>query len=238
MRNTLTIARRELGSYFNSPIAYIVIAAFLFLNSWLFFSTFFLYNTADLRELFAGFAPTLLVTIFAPAITMRLVAEERAQGTLELLITMPVSDWQVVLGKFLGAVVLFAVAMCLMLVYGLIVSFLGPLDKGPALGGYLGLLLLGATFIAIGLMTSSWTRSQIVAFIISVLICWGLWLIGKIVPFVPQPLQPLAEFIGIDSHVANSARGVIDTRDLLYYGSLIGGSLLLAEQSLASRKWR
>ena len=238
MRNTLAIARRELGSYFNSPIAYIVVAVFLFLDSALYFSTLFQAGQADLRELFAGFWPTLLVAIFAPAITMRLIAEERQSGTLELLITMPVSDWEVVLGKFLGAIALFGVAVALMVVYGIVVAFLGPLDKGPALGGYIGFLLMGGAFIAVGLMASSWTRSQIVAFIVAVLLCLGLWLIGKIVPFFPRPLQPLIEFLGIDSHVANTARGVIDTRDVIYYGSLIGGCLLLAQQSLESRKWR
>ena len=238
MRNTLVIARRELGSYFNSPIAYIVIAVFLFLNSALFFSALFVQGQADLRELFAGFWPTLLIAIFAPAITMRLIAEERQTGTLELLITMPVSDWEVVLGKFVGAITLFAAAMALMIVYGVTVAYLGPLDKGPALGGYVGLLLMGASFIAVGLMASSWTRSQIVAFIVSVMLCLGLWLVGKITVFFPQSLQPVIEFLGMDSHVANTARGVIDTRDLLYYASLIAGCLLLAKQSLESRKWR
>ena len=238
MRNTLTIARRELGSYFNSPIAYIVIAVFLFLDSALFFSTLFLQGQADLRELFAGFWPTLLVAIFAPAITMRLIAEERQSGTLELLITMPVSDWQVVLGKFIGAVTLFAVAVGLMIVYGVTVAYLGPLDKGPAFGGYLGLLLMGAMFIAVGLMVSSFTRSQIVAFIFAVLLCLGLWLIGKIGQLFPLGLQPIVEFLGVDTHVANTARGVVDTRDLLYYATVIGGCLLVAQQSLESRKWR
>src|SRR5262249_20095703 len=151
----LVIARRELGSYFNSPIAYIVIAVFLFFDSLLFFQTLFVQGQADLRDLFSGFWPTLLIAIFAPAITMRLIAEERQSGTLELLITMPVSDWNVVLGKFIGAITLFAAALGLMIVYGVTVAYLGPLDKGPAVGGYLGLLLMGASFIAVGLMASS-----------------------------------------------------------------------------------
>jgi ABC-2 type transport system permease protein len=238
MRNTLTIARREMGTYFNSPIAYIFIPVFLLLSSWLFFSSLFLYNQADMRELFAGMWTSFLVAVFAPAISMRLLAEERASGTLELLITMPVSDWQVVIGKFLGALGLFCTAVALMLVYGITIAWLGPLDKGPAFGGYLGLVLLGATFIAIGLAASAWTRSQIIAFIVSVLICLALWLIGKVTVFFPVSLQPAVEFLGIDSHIANTARGIIDTRDLLYYGSFIGGSLLLAQQKLESRKWR
>src|SRR5262249_13441965 len=105
-------------------------------------------------------------------------------------------------------------------------------------GGYFGLIMLGAMFIAIGLAASAWTRSQVVAFIIAVLICLALWVIGKATMLFPQPLQPIVEVLGIDSHIANSARGVIDTRALLYYGSIIGGSLLLAQQSLESRKWR
>jgi ABC-2 type transport system permease protein len=238
MRNTLAIARRELGSYFNSPIAYIVIAVFLVLNSTLFFSTLFLQNQADLRELFAGFWPSLLVAIFAPAITMRLIAEERQSGTYELLATMPISDWEVVLGKFAGAIALFGVAISLMIVYGVTVALLGPLDRGPAIGGYLGLMLMGATFIAIGLMASAFTRSQIVAFIVAVMMCLALWVMGKVVPLFPHALQPVVEFVGIDSHVANAARGIIDTRDLFYYATVIGGCLLVAQQSLESRKWR
>ena len=238
MRNTLTIARREMGSYFNSPIAYILIPVFLLLSSWIFFSNLFLSNQADMRELFSGFWTSLVVAVFTPAIAMRLLAEERSSGTLELLITMPVSDWEVVIGKFLGAVGLFCVAVGLMLVYGITLAWLGPLDKGPAIGGYLGLILLGSMFIAIGLAASALTNSQIIAFIIALLICLAMWLIGKVTHFFPQSLQPLMEFIGIDSHIANTSRGVIDTRDLLYFGSFIGGSLLLAQQTLESRKWR
>src|SRR5262249_45265282 len=156
--------------YFNSPIAYIVIAVFLFLNSALFFSALFFQGQADLRELFAGIWPTLLVAIFAPAITMRLLAEERQSGTLELLITLPVTDWEVVIGKFLGALFLFLVAIALMVVYGVTVALLGPLDRGPAIGGYIGLLLMGAAFIAIGLCASAFARSQIIAFIVAVLL--------------------------------------------------------------------
>jgi ABC-2 type transport system permease protein len=227
-----------MGSYFNSPIAYILIPVFLLLSSWLFFNNLFFNNQADMRELFSGFWTSLVLAVFAPAIAMRLLAEERSSGTLELLITMPVSDWQVVIGKFLGALGLFCVAVALMLVYGITIAWLGPLDKGPAIGGYLGLILLGAMFIAIGLAASALTRSQIIAFIISVLVCMALWLIGKVTHYFPQALQPMVEFLGIDSHIANTSRGIIDTRDLLYFGSIIGGSLLLAQQTLESRKWR
>jgi ABC-2 type transport system permease protein len=237
MRSTLAIARREAGSYFNSPIAYIFIPVFLILVSWFFFPPLFLNNQAEVRDLF-GPATTLFLAILAPALAMRTVAEERSSGTLELLITLPVSDWQVVLGKFLGAFALFAVTVLLMAIYGISVAWLGPLDKGAAFTAYFGFLLLGAMFIAISLAASTWTRSQIVAFVIGMLICVGLWILGKYSYFFPASLQPLAEFLGIDSHMMNAARGVIDTRDLLYYGSFIGGSLLLAQQSLESRKWR
>jgi gliding motility-associated transport system permease protein len=237
MRSTLAIARREVGSYFNSPIAYIFIPVFLILVSAFFFPPLFLNNQAEVRDLF-GPATTFLLAVFAPALTMRAIAEERASGTLELLITMPVSDWQVVIGKFLGAFTLFAVTVGLMAIYGITIAWLGPLDKGAAFTAYFGFLLLGAMFIAISLAASAWTRSQIVAFIIGVLICFGLWLLGKYAYFFPTSMQPLVEFLGIDMHMTNAARGVIDTRDLLYFGSFIGGSLLLAQQTLESRKWR
>ena len=237
MRSTIAIARREMGSYFNSPIAYIFIPVFLIMVSWSFFPQMFLNGQAEVRDLF-GPLTTLFLAILAPALAMRTIAEERSSGTLELLITMPVSDWQVVLGKFLGAFALFAVTVLLMGVYGVTVAWLGPLDKGAAFTAYFGFLLLGAMFIAISLAASAWTRSQIVAFVIGMLICVGLWIVGKFSYFFPASLQPLVEFLGIDMHMMNAARGVIDTRDLLYFGTFIGGSLLLAQQTLESRKWR
>jgi ABC-2 type transport system permease protein len=238
MKNITTIARRELGAYFNSPIAYVVVAVFLLLSGLLFFQTLFIQQTAELRELFDGFWTTLLVAIVGPAITMRLLAEERSNDTLELLLTMPVSDWEVVLGKYLAALGLFAFVMAGMLVFAGTVSVLGPLDKGPALAGFLGLFLVAATYMAIGMMTSSFTKNQIVAFIGAVLLCLILWLIGKVVQVFPPTVQPLLDWLGMDRHIGNMARGVIDSRDILYFFTLIGSCLLITQATLESRRWR
>ncbi|MCS6914256.1 MAG: ABC transporter permease subunit [Myxococcales bacterium] len=238
MRNITTIARRELGAYFNSPIAYVVVAVFLLLSALLFFNALFIQGQAELRELFNGFWTTLLVAIVGPAISMRLLAEEKQNDTLELLLTMPVTDWQVVLGKYLAALGLFAFAMAMMALFGVSVRLLGPLDLGPALSGFLGLFFTAAAYIAVGLMTSSFTKNQIVAFILGVLICLSLWLIGKVVPVFPPWLQPTLDWLGADSHINNLARGVIDTRDLLYYATIIFSCLLITQTTLESRRWR
>jgi ABC-2 type transport system permease protein len=238
MSNIRTIARRELGAYFNSPIAYVVVAVFLLLSALLFFSALFIQQQADLRELFDGFWTTLLVAIVGPAVTMRLLAEERSNDTLELLLTMPVTDWQVVLGKYLAAVGLFAFAMCGMFVFAVSVAMIGPLDKGPAFAGYLGLFLVGSTYMAVGMMTSSFTKNQIVAFIGAVLICLIMWLVGKVVQVFPPTVQPFLDWLGMDRHIGNMARGVIDTRDLLYFGTLITSCLLVTQATLESRRWR
>ncbi len=238
MKSIFTIARRELGAYFNSPIAYVVVAAFLLLSGFLFFQALFIQQQAELRELFDGFWTTLLVAVVGPAMTMRLLAEERSNDTLELLLTLPVTDWQVVLGKYLGALGLFAFAIGMMGLFGVSVAFLGPLDKSAALAGFLGLFLNAAAYLAIGLMASSFTKNQVTAFIISLVISLMLWLIGKVVQVFPPSLQPLVDFLGTEHHIGNMARGVIDTRDLLYFGTLITSSLLITQATLESRRWR
>ncbi|HMU39966.1 MAG TPA: ABC transporter permease subunit [Pseudomonadota bacterium] len=237
MRNMTTIMRRELGAYFNSPIAYVVISVFLVLSAFLFFNALFLQQQADLRELFDGFWTTLLVAILGPAITMRLFAEERSNDTLELLLTMPVTDWEVVLGKYLAALVLFGYAMLAMGCFAVTVSFLGPLDKGAAFAGFIGLFLTTATYMAIGLMASAFTKNQIVAFLLSVTLCLLLWLVGKVVQVMPPAIQPAIDWLGVDGHIGNMARGVFDSRDLLYFGSLIAACLFVTQTTIESRRW-
>ncbi|MFH1132661.1 MAG: ABC transporter permease [Pseudomonadota bacterium] len=232
----MSICRRELGTYFNSPVAYIVVTAFLLVSGYLFFSQVFYIGEASMRNFF-GTAPLLFI-FFAPAITMRLMAEEKRMGTLELLITMPVSDWEVVLGKFFAAIGLFAAAILLTLTYPLTIASMGDLDWGTVIGGYLGLLLLGSAYLAIGLMASSWTQNQVVAFIVSFIITFALFLFGKLLPMMPDFLAPIIEYISLDAHFTNIAKGVIDTRDLIYYLTLIGICLFLSVQSLDSRRWR
>ena len=237
MRNISTIMRRELGAYFNSPIAYVVISVFLVLSAFLFFNALFLQQQAELRELFVGFWTTLLVAILGPAITMRLFAEERSNDTLELLLTMPVTDWDVVLGKYFAALVLFGYAMLAMSCFAVTVALLGPLDKGAAFAGFFGLYLTTATYMAIGLMASAFTKNQIVAFLMAVTMCLLLWLVGKVVQVMPPTIQPFVDWIGVDNHIGNMARGVFDTRDLLYFFSIIASCLFITQTTLESRRW-
>jgi len=238
MRNTLTIFRRELGSYFNSPVGYIVITAFLvgIAYLWIEVGQVFVEGEATLRSLFY-WAP-FIFTLFVPAVTMRLLAEEKHAGTLELLITMPVRDWEVVLGKFLAALSVIGLAILLTLAFPITLSQFGEMDWGAVAGGYLGLLLLAAAYVAIGLMASSWTSDQVVSFIIAWGITFSLWLFGKLLPLMPSSLAPLVEYVSLDTHFSNISKGVIDSRDIVYYLSLVVACLFLAVQSLDSRRWK
>jgi ABC-2 type transport system permease protein len=235
MRNTFIIAKRELASYFNSPIAYIVIPAYLLVSGYLFFGQVFEAGEASLRSFF-GMAP-LLFLFFFPPLTMRLLAEEKRTKTIELLITMPVSDWQVVTGKFLGALGVLAAALVMTLAYPLAIGSIGEIDWGVVGAGYIGLLLLGGAYIAIGLMASSWTSHQVAAALLALAITFVLWVAGKVIPMIPESIAPVVEYVSLDSHFRNIARGVLDTRDLLYYFSVIGTCLFMAAQSLESRRW-
>jgi ABC-2 type transport system permease protein len=212
------ICRKEFRTYFVSPIAYIVIAIFLLVTGWFFFTPFFLFNQANLRNFFA-----LLPTVFAfvvPAVTMRLFAEELNVGSYETLLTMPVSFRDVILGKFLAAVVFVAAMLIPTLAYPVTVAALGALDWGPVLGGYLGALLLASAFAAAGVFASSLTRSQIVAFIIGMAICFVLTLIDQMVFFLPRGLVGFFSYLAADVHFQNISKGILDTRDILYFLSL------------------
>lgn len=231
-----TIAKRELRTYFNSPVAYIVVTVFTLIAGFMFFTELFIEKQADMRAFF-NLAPFLFM-FFGPAITMRLLAEERGTGTIELLITMPVRDWEVVAGKFLAALLMLATLVGLTLLYAITVAKLGPLDKGPAFGGYFGLLLLGGAYVAIGVMASALTRNQIIAFIVSFAIGFALFLLGKLTQFLPEAIRPLIAFLAIDGHFENIQRGVIDSRDVLYYLSVMGVCLILATNALDARRWR
>jgi ABC-2 type transport system permease protein len=236
MSPALVISRREIRTYFNSPVAYIVVPVFLVITGYLFFTQLFLEKQADMRGFF-NIMP-LLFMFLIPAITMRLLADEKSSGTLELLITMPVRDWEVVLGKFLAAMALLCTAIGLTLVFAITVKSLGPLDRGPTIGGYLGLVLMGGAYVAIGVMASSLTRNSIVSFIVAFAISFALYLLGRLTQFLPEGLQRLVAYLSIDGHFENIGRGVIDTRDIIYYLSVMGVSLLIATLSLESRRWR
>ena len=236
MSPALVISRREIRTYFNSPVAYIVVTALLGISGTLFFSELFLQKQADLRGLFNHMP--LWFAFIVPAITMRLLADEKGSGTLELLITMPVRDWEVVVGKFLAAMALLCTAIGLTLAFALTVRLMGPLDRGPTIGGYIGLVLMGGAYTAVGLMASSFTRNSIIAFIIAFIISITLWLFGFFVQLAPLWAQPIMAFLSTNSHFENISRGVVDSRDVIYYFSIIGVCLLVATTSLESRKWR
>ncbi len=218
MRQVGHIFKREIKGYFVSPIAYIVISVFLLVTGWFFFTTFFLFSQANLRNFFALLPITFSFVI--PAITMRLFSEELNVGSHEVLLTMPVTFLDVVLGKFLAAVAFLAAMLIPTLSYPITVASLGQLDWGPVAGGYVGALLLGAAFSAVGLFASSLTRNQIIAFVVGMAICFGLTLMDKMLFFLPQSLLGFLQYIGADFHFQNIARGVIDSRDILYFLSV------------------
>ena len=218
MRQIKNIFIKEFRSYFVSPIAYIVISVFLLVTGWFFFVSFFLFDQADLRNFFV-----LLPIIFSfvvPAITMRLFSEELNMGSYEILLTLPVTYRDVILGKFLASVAFIAAMMLPTLAYPITISFIGQIDWGPVAGGYIGSIMLGAAFSAIGLFASSLTRNQIIAFIIGLVICFALTLIDKMLFFFPQSLLGIFEYLGADFHFQNISKGIIDSRDILYFLSV------------------
>lgn len=238
MKTTGVIFRRELSGYFNSPVAYIVILAFLGVTHWLFFRTFFLANQSSLRPFFS-----LLPWIFlflAPALTMRAWAEEKKLGTLEVLMTFPVREREAVLGKFLAAFAFLVIALCLTLSLPLSVLLIGSPDPGPIWGGYLGACLLGGAYLSVGLFASSLTENQIVAFILAIIVCFALLIIGEdfVLFSMPAALVPVCSRLGLGAHFESIGRGVIDSRDIIYYLSVTGFFLFLNQLSLESRKWR
>ncbi len=236
MRATFAIARREFGAYFKSPVAYIVLSVFVALTGFLFFDRFFVFKTASMDSFF-GSMPLLLL-FFGPAMAMRLLAEERGSGTIEMLLTLPVRDWEVVLGKYLAGLGLLAIGVALTLPFAITVGKLGPLDHGPVIGGYLGTIFLGGTYLAIGLLASSMTRNQIVAFIVGLMICFALFVLDGFVGAAGKTVGPILEYMSPKFHFEGISRGVIELRNVVYYLSTIAVVLLLTVQVLESRKWR
>lgn len=235
LTNIAPIFRREIRSYFNSPVAYVVMVVFLAIIGWFFTNALFLANVASLRLVFE--LVPLVFLFFVPAITMRLLAEEKKSGTLELLTTRPVRDVEIVLGKFLAAWALVGAALIPTLIYVVTLLSIGDIDLGPVFTGYLGLLLMGGVYVALGVLASSLTENQIVAFIVSFLMVFALFMMDKVLLYVPQMFITTLEFLAIDYHFSSIARGVIDSRNIIYFASLIGFSLMMATVSLERRKW-
>lgn len=238
MRNNIgTIYKKELSSFFNSPVAYITIIVFLLINSWFFTSTFFLINQSDLRQLF-NIAP-LTFLFFVPAVTMSLVAKEKNDGTLEFLTTMPISDGEIITGKFLAALSLLGTAILFTLVHFFTVLIVGNnLDFGALISGYIGLIILGAAYTSIGIFASTVTDNQITAFIVGFLIIFIFFILDKILIFIPSFMSSFIQYLSVDYHLSNISKGVIDSRNIIYFGSLISFFLLVSIRVLEMRKWR
>lgn len=238
MRQIWTIAKRELQSFFDSLMAYIMLIAFLGFSgffTWLFGADVFFVKQASLQSFFGIAYWTLF--FFIPALTMRQFAEENRAGTIELLMTKPVSDWQLVIGKFMATLVLIIIALLLTIPYYITVANLGPIDHGAVLTGYLGLILMSSAYIAIGLFTSSVSTNQIVSYLLALFIGIFFQIIFSMLAssfggFVGQTLN----FLSVSSHFDSISRGVIDTKDLIFFFSIIFLGLILTEANIARKR--
>lgn len=237
MRSVWIIAKRELQSFFDSLIAYIMLVLFLGFSgffTWVYGADVFLVGQASLQSFFDIAFWTLF--FFIPAITMRMLAEEKKTGTIELLLTKAVSDREVVIGKFLACFLLVAIAIAFTLPYYITLANIGNVDHGAILCGYLGLLLMSAAYVSIGLFTSSVTNNQIVAFLLALFIGLFFHIIFNVLAanlggFVGQLFHTLS----LSVHYESLARGVVDTKDVVYFLSIVGIGIVLAEANLAKR---
>ena len=238
IRTICVLSKKELMSYFNSPIAYIFIGVFLVVGNWLFFNYFFVIGQATVRGYF-DILPWIFLFL-APAVTMRLWAEEKRSGTIEFLLTLPITEWQLVLSKFIGSLLFLFITLILSITLPISVAVLGNLDWGPVIGGYLGALFLGGAYIALGLFISSLTKNQIIAFVLGLMACFLVFIVGA--PFVlnsaPGFALPVMKFLGLGSHFSNIARGVLDTKDIIYYISFIFLFLWLNTKTIQRRSWK
>jgi ABC-2 type transport system permease protein len=257
MRNALAIAGKELRSYFVSPIAYVVITGFLLLGGWFFFNLLARFNfllqiyssmrnpEAQVRLNLNEFviAPLLhnlsvVLVILVPVITMRSFAEEKRSGTYELLMTSPLSITEIVAGKFLGSVAFLFVMIGLTGIYPLILMAYGNPELGIMASGYLGLLLLAIAFATVGLLTSSFTENQIIAAVICLVLLLLLYVIAWPAETAGPVLGGVLKYLSLTEHFGEMVKGIIDTKDLVYFGSVILLSLFLTHRSVESVRWR
>lgn len=238
MNHIIAIIKKELKNYFNSPLAYIFISIFLVILGWLFFRSFFLQGQANMRFYF-NLIPWVYLFLI-PAITMRLWAEEKKLNTAEILFTWPIKDYEAVVGKFLASLFFLIITLILSLSIPITISYLGNLDWGIVIASYIGAIFLGAAFLAIGLFISSLTDNQIIAFILSVALSFVIFIIGEslVLYAIPNFFVNLFQFLGAGYHFNSISRGVLDSRDVIYYLSIIGIFLYLNTRQIESRKWK
>jgi len=254
MGNIIAIAHKELKSYFSSPIAYIVIGLWAFLYGWFFINilAFFVRQSMQMGQ-FGGqqamnvnqqlIRPllqnvTILDLFLLPMVTMRTYAEEKRSGTIELLLTSPVSDFEIIMGKFLGAMALYTVMLAVTLLHIALLFKFGTPEWKPIVTAYIGLLLLGGCFIALGLLISSLTKNQIVAGMVTFAVFLMLWIITWIGSFSGPTVDKLTQYLSIIDRLDDFNKGVLDTSHLIYYLSFIGFGLFLTAKSVDTERWR
>ncbi len=236
MKNTLTIATKEIRTYFASPIAYVITAVYLVITGYFFgISLSGSFPLATING-FLGEGSFILIFI-APLLTMRLLAEEAKMGTLELLLTNPVRDWEVVVGKYLASLAIYLAMLLLTLYYPIVLFWFGDPDLGPILTGYLGIFLMGASTLAVGLLASSLTSSQIVSAVVAFGFLLFLWIIQQVASIVSGPIGSLATYLALPSHFSDFIFGVVDTVNLFYYLSLIVFFVFMTIHALEARRW-
>jgi len=237
MKNILTILKKEFFGYFSSPMAYIFLVVFSLVNGYFFSNTFFLIAQSDMRALF-NIVP-MVYLFFIPAITMSLIAKEKSLGTMEIICTLPIKEYEFVLGKYLSAISLILTGLIFTTIHVITLYRFGTnIDYGALLTGYLGLFFVGAVYASIGIFASSLFDNQVVAFIIAVFVVLMFFLFDKLLIFVPSFLAGFIQYISVDYHVSNISRGVIDSRNIIYFFSVIGMFLFATIQVLNSRKWK
>jgi ABC-2 type transport system permease protein len=236
VRNVWAVAQRELRSYFLSPLAYVVIALFLALAGYLFALILANAREASLRGLVQNIS--VLYLFIVPAISMRLLAEEQRTGTVELLLTNPVQEWEIVTGKFLASIMLVLVMLACTLLFPAFLFIFGSPDKGPIITGYLGIFLQAAAFLSIGLWASSLTQNQIVAAIVSFALLLIFWLSDNLGQFLGGTIGQIVSYTSVNSHFQSFPQGVIESKDVIYYLTLVIAGIVLSTLSLQSRRYR
>ncbi len=252
MRNILAIARKELRGYFASPIGYIVVGLYAIVFGYVFSGALTWFVRQSMQAQMGGgplninqmvvryaFMNTAVISLFmVPLITMRIYAEEKRSGTIELLMTSPVTDWQIILGKFCGALGLYLAMMAITLPHMAVLFVYGNPEWKPLLTGYLGMVLMGGSFLALGLFFSSLTRNQIVAGMFTFASLLLLWLIDWMASSAPSPVGAVIEYLSLTGHLEDFFRGVVDTRHLVYYLSFITFGLFLTARAVDTERWR
>ena len=237
MKTIFTLFKKEFFGYFTSPMAYIFLVVFSLVNGYFFSNTFFLIGQSDLRSLF-NIVP-MVYLFFIPAITMGLIAKEKNTGTMEVLCTLPIKDYELVIGKYLSSISLILVGLVFTDIHLITLMKFGTnIDYGAVFTGYLGLFFVGSLYAAIGTFASSLFDNQVVAFIVAVFIVLMFFLFDKLLIFVPSFLAGFIQYLSVGYHSSSISRGVIDSRNIIYFVSIIGVFLFLTIQILNSRKWK